>query len=85
MKKLNTYVYSGIILLFVILVYSCSKEEANNTTPDNQKSVTTVMDKTFANGIHGNEFATGKFNSVLTYYNGMTNFANNSGNNNSGR
>lgn len=82
MKKLATYLNSGILILFVILAISCSKEEANKINPNNHKSTTTAMDKSFANGIHGNEFVSGQLNSVMTHYNGMTNFANNTGNNN---
>jgi hypothetical protein len=82
MKKLKTYIFSGIILMFLILAYSCSKEEENIANPDTQKSETIVMDKTFANGMHGNQFANGKFNSVLTHFNGMANFATSGGGNN---
>lgn len=82
MKKLVTYLNSGILILFVILAISCSKEETNELNPDNQKSNATAMNKTFANGIHGNEFVSGQLNSLMTNHNGMTNFANNTGNNN---
>ncbi len=82
MKKRKTYIYSGIILLFAMLAFSCSKEDSSTTTPHIQKSALTAMDKKFDNGIHGNEFVTSQLNSVMTHYNGMTNFANNSGNNN---
>ena len=66
----------------MVLAISCSKEEASPTNPDSTKSTTSVIDKNFVDGIHGNEFVTSQLNSVMTHYNEITNFANNTGNNN---
>ncbi|MCD4736416.1 MAG: hypothetical protein K8R53_10250 [Bacteroidales bacterium] len=82
MREVKRLIQSGLFLLLILMVFSCSKENDSLTNGQNSEKSKAIGDKVFPGGQSGQAYASGKFNNLFTKITTSTQFANNTGQNN---